>query len=318
MNKFIDFKIINSLSLDAGFQGCGAVKAKQYDISSHFNWLNKGYNAEMQYLKENIDKRENPSLLANNTKSIISFIASYNTQEIEDINTNKEIEKGHNLRFASYSYFNDYHKVIKQALYRIISSIQETYPDFEGRVFVDSAPYSEKMIAKEAGLGFIGRNSLLINKVYGSKILIGEIITNYSTNYNTFIEEDLCGDCILCIEACPNKAIEDNRTINSNLCSSYQNMAKKGDIDKFIALNNYIYGCDICLDACPWNRKAKIIKSKLLELNTNMQELNISINNKEIDKSLFNRAKKKGAIENIKFQKLLSNIQKAKKDSTNK
>ena len=182
MNKFIDFKIINSLSLDAGFQGCGAVKAKQYDISSHFNWLNKGYNAEMQYLKENIDKRENPSLLANNTKSIISFIASYNTQEVEDINTNKEIEKGYNLRFASYSYFNDYHKVIKQALYRIISSIQETYPDFEGRVFVDSAPYSEKMIAKEAGLGFIGRNSLLINKVYGSKILIGEIITNYSTN----------------------------------------------------------------------------------------------------------------------------------------
>lgn len=314
MNKFIDFETIKSLALEAGFQNCGAVKAKEYDISILYEWLNKGYNAEMQYLKRNIDKRKNPSLLLDNSQSIISFIISYNTQVFANLTINEDNKSNKNLKFATYSHFEDYHKIIKQALYKIINCIQETYPDFKGIVFVDSSPFSEKMIAKEAGLGFIGKNSLLINKEFGSQILIGEIITNYFTDYNTFIEEDLCGDCKLCIEACPNKAINKDKTLNANLCSSYQNMTKKGNIDKQIKLNSYIYGCDICLNACPWNNTPKVFDSKILGLNTSMQELIQSINNNNIDKSLFNKAKKKGAIENIKFQKLLSNIQKANEE----
>lgn len=315
MNKHIDFKIIKSLALETGFQDCGAIKAKEYDISFLSDWLNKGYNAEMQYLGNNLDKRENPSLLLENGKSIISFILSYNTQEFADLQLNNSKDSNNNLKFAAYSYFDDYHKLIKQALYGIIACIQERYPDFKAVAFVDSSPFSEKMIAREAGLGFIGKNSLLIHKEYGSQILLGEIITNYSTDYSNELIEDLCKDCSLCIEACPNKAINNDKTLNANLCSSYQNMIKKGEIEEGIRLGGYIYGCDICLNACPFNSKPKISHSKILGLNPNMQELIKGINNNETDKSIFNKAKKKGAIENIKFQKLLSNIEKAKQES---
>ncbi|MDD2190988.1 MAG: tRNA epoxyqueuosine(34) reductase QueG [Bacteroidales bacterium] len=320
MDKFIDFKIIKSLALEAGFQDCAAIKAKEFDISFLYEWLNKGYNAEMQYLGNNIDKRKDPSLLLENGQTIISFIVSYNTQEFADLSLNIESDNNNNLKFATYSHFEDYHKAIKKALYGIIGYIQETYPDFKAIAFVDSSPFSEKMIAKEAGLGFIGKNSLLINKEYGSQILLGEIITNYSTDYSTdyssSLVEDLCEDCNLCIDTCPNNAITNDKTLNANLCSSYQNMIKKGNIEESIRLEGYIYGCDICLKACPWNNKPKINRSKILGLNTSMQELIKAINNSDIDKSLFNKAKKKGAIENIKFQKLLSNIEKAKQEFT--
>lgn len=318
MDKFIDFKIIKSLALETGFQDCAAVNAKEYDISFLLEWINKGYNADMHYLWNNLDKRKNPSLLLDNGKSIISFMVSYNTQEFANMKLSNESESNNNLKFAAYSHFEDYHKVIKQALYKIIACIQEDYPDFKAIAFVDSSPFSEKMIAKEAGLGFIGKNSLLINKKYGSQILLGEIITNYSTDYNTEFIEDLCKDCSLCIEACPNKAINNDKTLNANLCSSYQNMINKGEIEESIRLDGYIYGCDICLKACPFNNKPKVLNSKILGLNTSMQELIIGINNNYIDKSLFNKAKKKGAIENIKFQKLLSNIEKAKQEITRK
>ena len=314
MNKHIDFKIIKSLSLETGFQDCGAVKAKEYDISFLSDWLNKAYNAEMQYLGNNLDKRENPSLLLENGKSIISFILSYNTQEFADLQLNNSKDSNNNLKFAAYSYFDDYHKLIKQALYGIIACIQERYPDFKAVAFVDSSPFSEKMIAREAGLGFIGKNSLLIHKEYGSQILLGEIITNYSTNYKAQIVDDLCEDCKLCIEACPNNAINLNKTINCNLCSSYHYMINKESVPKNINLDGYIYGCDICLNACPWNKKPRIFNSKILGLNPNMQKLIDSINNNP-DKSIFNKAKKNSAIENIKFQKLLSNIEKAKQES---
>lgn len=314
MNEFIDFQIIKSLAFEAGFQDCGAVSSKEFDISSHFQWLEKGYNAEMQYLSNNIDKRKNPYLLLENAKTIFSFILSYNTQEFANMHFSKDDKSKHLLKFASYSYFEDYHKAIKRALYGIISCIHDIYPEFKGIAFVDSSPFSEKMIAREAGIGWIGKNSLLINNTYGSKILIGEIITNYSTNYKAPVVDDLCKDCKLCIEACPNNAINIDKTINCNLCSSYHNMINKESVPKNINLEGYIYGCDICLNACPWNKKPRINNSKILGLNPNMQKLIDSINNNNPDKSIFNKAKKNSAIENIKFQKLLSNIEKSKED----
>lgn len=309
MERFIDFKIIKSLALKAGFQDCGAIKAKEFDISFLFEWLKKGYNAEMQYLEKNIDKRKKPSLLLNNSQSIISFIASYNTQEFANLKLNKENKINNTLKFASYSHFEDYHKAIKTTLYKLISCIHDIYPEFEAIAFVDSAPFFEKMIAQEAGLGWIGKNSLLINKKFGSKIVIGEIITNYSTDYNTPFFENLCSDCNKCIDSCPNKAINNDKTLNTNLCSSYHNMINKGRIPDNLNLDKYIFGCDICLNSCPWNSKSKIIESEILSLNPNMQMLIESINNNNPDKSLFNKAKKNSAIQMIKYNKLLSNIQ---------
>lgn len=305
MEGFIDFQIIKSLALELGFQDCGAIKPSKINISFFSDWLNKGYNAEMQYMRNYIEKRENPSLLLENSKSIISFIVSYNTETIDNKTNNS-------LKFASYSLFEDYHKSIKIGLFKLISSIQEIYPNFKANAYVDSAPLFEKLIAKQAGLGWIGKNSCLINKDYGSKILIGEIITNYSTNYNTIIQEDNCKECSNCIDNCPNQAIRDNKSINANLCSSYQTIENKGNIPNEINLKGYIFGCDICLNSCPWNNKNKIKESNILSLNSNMQNLIDDINKDNLDKSLFNKAKKNSAIERIKFEKLISNIEKAK------
>lgn len=305
MEGFIDFKTIKSLALELGFQDCGAIKPNIIDISFFSEWLNKGYNAEMQYMRNYIEKRENPSLLLENSKSIISFIVSYNAESIDNTTNNS-------LEFASYSLFEDYHKSIKIALYRLISCIQEIYPDFKAIPYVDSAPLFEKLIAKQAGLGWIGKNSCLINKDYGSKILIGEIITNYSTDYNTVIQEDNCKECSNCKDNCPNQAINDDKSINANLCSSYQTIENKGNIPNNINLKGYIFGCDICLNICPWNNKNKIKESKILSLNPNMQNLIEGINKEDLDKTLFNKAKKNSAIERIKFEKLISNIEKAK------
>jgi epoxyqueuosine reductase len=305
MEGFIDFKTIKSLALELGFQDCGAIKPSKIDISFFSEWLNKGYNAEMQYMGNYIDKRESPSLLLENSKSIISFIVSYNIETIDN-------KANNSLKFASYSLFEDYHKSIKAGLFKLISCIQDIYPNFKAIPYVDSAPLFEKLIAQKAGLGWIGKNSCLINKDYGSKILIGEIITNYSTNYNTIIQEDNCKECSNCINICPNQAIRDNKSINANLCSAYQTIENKGNIPNNINLKDYIFGCDICLNSCPWNNKNKIKASRILSLNPNMQNIIDEINKDNLDKTLFNKAKKNSSIERIKFEKLISNIQKAK------
>lgn len=310
MENYIAFDTIKSLALKAGFQDCGAIEIKKFDISSLINWIDRGYNADMQYLERYIDIRENPSLLLENSKSLISFIVSYNIELPDNKDDNL-------LKFASYSLFNDYHKAIKQALYELIHCIQDIYPNFKAVAFVDSAPILEKVIAKEAGLGWIGKNSLLINKTFGSKILIGEIITNFSTDYNNELEKDLCEDCNNCIASCPNKSIQKDCTINSNLCNSYQTIENKNNIPENINLKNYIFGCDICINSCPWNSKTKIKESKILSLNSKTIELLERINDNQIEKSLFNQAKKNTPLERIKFDKLLSNIEKAKINTAN-
>jgi epoxyqueuosine reductase len=310
MENYIAFDTIKSLALKAGFQDCGAIEVNKHDISFFNKWINAGHNADMQYLERYIEIRENPSLLLENSKSIISFIASYNLENIENKDDNK-------LKFASYSLFNDYHKAIKQALYLLIHCIQDIYPNFKAIPFVDSAPILEKVIAKESGLGWIGKNSLLINKIFGSKILLGEIITNFSTDYSNELEKDLCKECSTCISSCPNQSIQKNNTINANLCNSYQTIENKNNIPENINLKNYIFGCDICINSCPWNSKTKIKESKILSLNSKTIGLLERINDNQIEKSLFNQAKKNSPLERIKFDKLLSNIEKAKTNIAN-
>jgi epoxyqueuosine reductase len=303
MNRYIDFNTIKSLALESGFQDCGAIEVGKLDISFFNKWINAGYNADMQYLNKYVSIRENPELLLENSKSIISFIVSYNIE-------NNEYNR---FKFASFSLFYDYHKAIKEALYRLIYCIQAIYPNFKATPFVDSAPILEKSIANKAGLGWIGKNSLLINKEYGSRILIGEILTNFTTDYtdNNSIE-DLCKECNICAKSCPNSAILNNKTINSALCNSYQTIENKNNISSNINLNNYIFGCDICLKACPWNKKESKT-SKILTINPNMQILEERINKGLIDKIDFNKAKKNSALSRVKFSKLIDNINYANK-----
>lgn len=306
MNKYIEFSIIRDIANELGFQDCGASKAEEVDISFFEKWLNKGYDADMHYMRNYLDKRNNPSLLLEDSKSIISFIVSYNSY-----NPDNKDNKTYN--FASYSHYYDYHKSIKLKFLELINRLQQIYPDFIAIPYVDSAPILEKYWAKTSGLGSIGRNSLLINKEYGSKILIGEIITNYSTDYHISQEEDLCKDCRKCVDACPNGAINNDKTIDSRLCNAYHTIENKGEIPNNINLNSFVFGCDICINACPWNKNTQVTDSKILTLNTNMQILIDSINNNNAEKTIFNKAKKNSPIERIKFEKLLSNIKESSK-----
>lgn len=305
MCNYINISIIREIGLELGFRDIGASKLESIDMSSYMEWLDRGYNADMRYMSNYIEKRHDPRLFLEDSISIISFIIPYNASN------------NNNLKFASYAHYYDYHILIKKALYSLINKIKDIYPDFRGIPFVDTAPILEKYWAMQSGLGYIGKNSLLINRNYGSRILIGEVIINYRTDYNNIIEKDLCKDCSLCISQCPNNAINPNKTINANLCNSYHTIENKNPIPENINLEEYIFGCDICLNVCPWNKNNQEIESNILEINPYIQELEDKINtektnketNKELDKSLFNKAKKNSVLSRIKFNKLRENLE---------
>jgi Uncharacterized Fe-S protein len=297
---YIPFDRIKEQALAIGFQDCGAISCSLQPIDEYKQWIKNGYEAGMQYLESYIDVRENPALLLEEGQSILSFVVSYNIKNSE----NKTIST---LNVAQFSLYKDYHKKIKSKLYTLISCIQDFYPDFKARAFVDSAPVLEKQIAKQCGLGFIGKNSCLISPQFGNKILLGEIVTNYTTDYNTKEQEDGCKKCQACMEACPNGAILSNRTINANLCNSYHTIENKESIPGGINLKNFVFGCDICLNACPYSDK-EIDESKIMSHNADMDFLLDSFKNNYFNKSVFNRAKRFSPIGRIKYEKLIENI----------
>lgn len=296
---FISIDEVKIHACALGFQGCGASKAEPLNMERFYEWTKKNYNAGMSYLNNYNDKRAEVQKLVPNAKTVFSFFISYN------MNNNRNEGK---YKIASYALGYDYHKVIKNKLYKLVKTIQERHPDFEARVFVDSAPVMEKTWAQKAGLGWIGKNSCFINRTFGSKILLGEIICNFTSDYASE-SKDLCGKCNKCINSCPNNAILPNRTIDSNKCIAYHTIENKGNIPESIRLDNYIYGCDICLENCIWNKKARIVHTEEFLQRKEITNLLSKAEKDSLEKSDFNRAKKHSALDRIKFDKLKSNIQ---------
>jgi epoxyqueuosine reductase len=243
---------IKEKALALGFAACGFSKAEALpeDARRLDDWLEKGHHASMGYMANHFEKRINPSLLVEGAKSVISLIYSYHTDKIQGDPEAPILSK--------YAYGLDYHFVMKDKMHELFDSIKSKHPEARGRVFVDSAPVLDRAWAKQAGLGWIGRNSMLISRTVGSFVFIGEIILNLELEYNDLPESDFCGSCNRCIEACPTMAILDNRTIDSERCISYQTIENKGEISPEIEdkLSGRVFGCDICQDVCPWNRKA--------------------------------------------------------------
>lgn len=243
---------IKEYAASIGFDACGICEAEEIEAieSRHYRmWVEKGYHANMEYMARNIDKRCNPTILVNNARSIISVALNYYPQEKQS-----EIAP----QFAYYAYGKDYHDVMKVKLQQLLAHIQILLPDVNGRIFCDTAPILERYWAAKAGLGFIGKNTLLIVPKRGSYFFLGEIIIDTELSYDRPLNLS-CGKCTRCLQACPTGAIEQPHLLNAEKCISYQTIENKGEIDPTIVplLSNRMYGCDICQQICPWNRYAR-------------------------------------------------------------
>ena len=295
--KYLPLEIVKTKALSLGFHDCGAAKAEKLCSKNFDNWISKGYNADMDYLSSYHSQRFNVNELLEGAKTVFSFVISYNTEnQLEDSK----------VKIASYAQGKDYHKVIKRKLYALLEELKALFPDIQAKICVDTAPVMEKHWAVKAGLGWIGKNTCFISEKWGSKVFLAEIICNYESDYTQEVRNQ-CGNCRKCIESCPNQALNDQETgLDSNKCISYQTIENKDSIPCEIKLNNYIYGCDICLNACIRNIKAPKVKNEF-SLTQEMNMLLSKIETGEIEKTDFNKVRKISAMERIKFEKLLSN-----------
>ena len=296
-------KFIKNKAKDLGFSSVGISKARHlHEEENKFEkWLSKGFQGSMNYLEKNLDKRLDPRKLVPGSKSIISLSYNYYPK--------KNIDKKNNFIISKYAYGKDYHKVIKKKLKILFRSIKEKIGDVEGRVFVDSAPVHERAWAKLSGLGWIGKNSLLINEKKGSYFFLAEIICDLDLEYDSPVA-NRCGKCTKCIDACPTDAITSTQIINANKCISYLTIENKKEIPTELKnnLNDAIFGCDICQDVCPWNKFSKPHKEESFnpknELSslkkTDWIELTEETFNKIFEGSAVKRAKYEGIIRNIK------------------
>ena len=234
---------------ELGFIACGIAKAEklqEYEESLG-EWLKKGYHGEMGYMERNIEKRLDPRELVKGTKSIICLAYNYFPNQFPD-NTNPNI--------AKYAWGEDYHRVVKDRCYELLDWIKSQHPSVRSRVFVDSAPVMERQWAQKAGIGWIGKNSLVLRKGVGSNFFLAEIFLDLELNNSEPYSTQHCGDCTACIDACPTQAIVQDGVIDSNKCISYLTIEKRSELSpkEKDMLNDWVFGCDICQDVCPWNR----------------------------------------------------------------
>ena len=243
---------IKKLLLETGASGCGFAKAgklqREYDFLKQ--WVSHEFHAGKAYLEQNPELRADPEMLVPGAKTVIAALFNY-------YNPDTLSAKQH-YRISRYAYGKDYHVVLKEKMNIVADYIRQHSGSLNTRVFVDSAPIFEKAWAQRAGLGWIGKNSLLVNKDTGTFHFIGIIVTDVELQYDTPVEER-CGNCQLCVEACPTGALVGPHELDVRKCISHLTMEQKNPLDASLKdkLNNFIYGCDICQEACPWNQNLK-------------------------------------------------------------
>lgn len=298
-------KIIKAEAKRLGFLSCGISKAEflEEEAPRLESWLTKNMHGEMTYMENHFDKRLDPTILVPDSKSVISLLLNYfpEKQQRED-----------SYKISKYAYGTDYHFVIKDKLKGLFNFIQEEIGDVSGRVFVDSAPVLDKAWAAKSGLGWIGKHSNLITKDTGSFYFIAELIIDLELEYD-FATTDHCGTCTACIDACPTQAIVDPYVVDGSKCISYFTIELKNEIPTNIngQFDDWMFGCDICQDVCPWNRFSKSHNEPLFNANPSLlshskkdwEELTEEIFQNIFKKSPIKRTKYSGLIRNIDFLK---------------
>ena len=250
MNSSEKSQFIKSLAAAAGFDFCGIAAARHLDEDARKleNWLQQGKQGNMHYMEKHFDLRVNPYKLLPGAKSVICFLINYFPDADQENNAPK---------ISKYAYGKDYHDIIRPKLQLMLDQMKEKFGDFHGRGFVDSAPVLERSWAVISGLGWVGKNGNLIHKKRGSFFFIATLIVDLELAYDHPEHADYCGTCTRCIDACPTQAIEPDKVVNGSKCISYFTIELKDLLipesmkNKF---DNWIFGCDICQDVCPWNR----------------------------------------------------------------
>lgn len=301
-NKQKYSQLIKNESKRLGFTSCGIAKATflEKEAPRLEQWLKDDYHGEMKYMENHFDKRLDPRLLVDGAKSVISLSYNYFTENQQDEDSYK---------VAKYAYGQDYHHVVKDKLKQLYVFINEQIGEINGRVFVDSAPVMERSWAEKAGLGWNGKHSLLIQKELGSFFFLAELIIDLELEYDQPFQTDHCGTCTKCIDACPTEAILPNNTIDGSKCISYFTIELKDEIPPSMKnkFEDWMFGCDICQDVCPWNRFSKPHNEPLFNPHPDLLDMT-KRDWEELSLDAFQKVFKKSAVKRTKFQGLKRNI----------
>ena len=285
-----------------GFSFCGVSKAGYLEEEAPRleSWLNKKMHGDMHYMENNFDKRLDPTKLVEGSKSVISLLFNYYPEEVQ---------RDDSFKISKYAYGEDYHFVIKHKLKDIVHFITDNIGDVDARVFVDSAPVLDRAWAKKSGLGWVGKNGMLINKKQGSFFFLAEIILDLELAYDNPVI-DHCGTCTACVDACPTEAILPNKVVDGSKCISYFTIELKDEIlpeevtGKF---NDWMFGCDICQDVCPWNRFSLVHNEPKFKPNEKLLNFSKSEWN-EITEEVFQEIFKRSPVKRTKYAGLKRNI----------
>ncbi len=304
MSIDIKHKWTNSIKTEAkrlGFLSCGVSKADflEEEAPRLERWLNNNMNGEMSYMANHFDKRLDPRKLVEGSKSVISVLLNYYPKETQDEDSYK---------ISKYAYGHDYHHVIKTKLRQLQKFITDEIGEVNGRAFVDSAPVLDKAWAAKSGLGWIGKHSNLLTQRVGSFYFIAELIVDLELEYDHAVT-DHCGTCTACIDACPTQAIVEPYVVDGSKCISYFTIELKNELPNEMkgSFDDWMFGCDVCQDVCPWNRFSKPHNEPLF--NPNPELLSMTRKDwEEITEDVFRKVFQKSAVKRTKYEGLKRNI----------
>ena len=299
--------IIKNISAELGFTACGVAKARflAEEAGNLEHWLGQNYHGQMGYMANHFDKRLDPQKLVPGAKSVVSLLYNYYPEN--------DLAKQHGYKIAKYAYGKDYHEVIKDKLRLFLERAREEIGDIGGRVFVDSAPVMERQWAQLAGIGWLGKNGLLLNKAHGSFLFIAELIIDLELDYDT-PATDHCGTCTKCIDACPTEAIIEPGVVDGSKCISYYTIELRAElpITEEKPFENWVFGCDICQDVCPWNRFSQPHSEPAFNPNAELENMEIG-SWEELTQETFSKVFKSSALKRTKYAGLRRNIEFVKK-----
>jgi len=301
LNQTQKTSLLKQTAKASGFSYCGISKAEKLtDAEKHLEqWLNKGYHGKMDYMENHFDMRLDPRKLVPDAKSVISFVYNYFPEK--NINTDQ-------FKIARYAYGQDYHSVIREKLTNLVQTLTKEFGDFEGRIFVDSAPVMERQWAAKSGLGWLGKNTLLLNKEMGSFFFLANVICDWVFDYDAAVK-DYCGTCTACIDACPTQAINPAGFLEANKCISYLTIELKDEIPTEFKgkMDDWMFGCDVCQEVCPWNRFSQPHNESAFQPNESLKEMKPR-DWEEITQEAFSKVFSKSAVKRTKFKGLKRNI----------